>query len=299
MGRGLKKALRIAAGSIVVGLAVLGLKLAAWRVTGSAAFFSDAAESVVNVVAAVVALFALRLSAVPADANHPYGHNKVEFISAVVEGVLIVLAALEILQHAWEAYTHPSPLVALLPGMALNGLATLLNLGWALVLLRTGKRMRSPALVGDGRHLMSDVVTSSGVLVGVGLVMLTGLQWLDPLLAALTAGYILYAGTFLIRDSVSGLMDAAPGPDVVARVRSLVAEYASGAIEAHDLRMRHAGPTTFLDFHLVVPGGMTVAEAHAICDRVEAALKTEMQGMLITIHLEPEGKAKHEGVLVL
>ena len=295
----MRQAERIAAGSIAVGLAVLSLKMAAWQVTGSAALFSDAAESVVNVAAALLALFALRLSAVPADANHPYGHHKVEFISAVIEGVLIVLAALEILRHAQAAWIHPTPLETPFRGMLLNGLATLLNLGWAQVLLRTGRRVRSPALTGDGRHLMSDVVTSSGVLTGVGLVAITGVPWLDPLLAALTAFYILGAGTYLIRESVGGLMDAVPSADIVKRVRDLVAENAAGAIEAHDLRMRHAGPTIFLEFDLVVPGSMTVAESHDICDRVEAGLKAEMEGMLITIHVEPEGKAKHQGVLVL
>jgi cation diffusion facilitator family transporter len=143
------------------------------------------------------------------------------------------------------------------------------------------------------------VVNSSGLVIGVGLVVVTGIRWLDPLLAVLAALYILGAGFFLIRESVGGLMDAAPGEDVVERVRRLVAEHAAGALEAHDMRMRNAGPTTFLDFHLVVPGSMTVAEAHDICDRVEAALKTEMQGILITIHVEPEGMAKHKGVLVL
>ena len=256
-------------------------------------------KSVVNVVAAMLAFFALRLSAKPADANHPYGHHKVEFLSAVTEGVLIVLAALEILREAWQAYTNPAPIETPLAGMALNGVATLMNLGWALLLIRTGRQVRSPALAGDGRHLMADVVTSSGILLGVGLVVLSGVGWLDPLLAALTAVYILASGTHLIRESVSGLMDAAPPADIVERTRRLVAEHAAGAIEAHDLRMRQAGPSTFLEFHLVVPGTMTVDDAHVICDRVEAALKADMEGMLISIHVEPESKAKHHGVLVL
>jgi cation diffusion facilitator family transporter len=294
-----RQAERIAAGSIAVGAAVLSLKMTAWDVTGSAALFSDAAESVVNVAAALLALFSLRLSAKPADANHPFGHSKVEFISAVIEGALIVLAAVEILRHAQAAYIHPTPLETPLRGMLLNGLATALNLGWATVLLRTGRRVRSPALMGDGRHLMSDVVTSTGVLTGVGLVVVTGLPWLDPLLAALTALYILGAGAYVIRDSVGGLMDAAPSADIVERVRRLVAMHAAGALEAHDLRMRRAGPTTFLEFHLVVPGSMTVAESHLICDRIEAALKGEMEGMQIIIHVEPEGMALHQGVLVL
>jgi cation diffusion facilitator family transporter len=296
---GMRTTERIAAGSIAVGLAVLGLKTAAWAVTGSAALFSDAAESVVNVVAAIVALIALRFAAMPADQNHPYGHDKAEFFAAVIEGVLILLAAFTILDHAWNAYTHPAPIETPLRGMVLNGIATVLNLGWAMVLIRQGRAHRSPALSADGRHLLSDVVTSAGVLFGVGLVVVTGQQWLDPLLAAATAVYILVSGAAVIRDSVGGLMDAAPAADIVDRIRALVGQHAEGAIEAHDLRTRHAGRLTFLEFHLVVPGAMSVSEAHAICDRIEAALKAEVQGLMITIHVEPEGKAKHRGVIVL
>ncbi len=293
------KAQRIAAGSIVVGLSVLALKAAAWQITGSAALFSDAAESVVNVVAAMVAFAALRLAARPADANHPYGHDKAEFFAAVIEGTLIIVAAGLILDHAWQVYRHPAPLSAPLRGMALNALATLGNAGWALVLLRRGRALRSAALRADGQHLLTDVVTSAGVLAGVGLVVATGIAWLDPLLAALTAGYILVAGIRVIGESVGGLMDAAPAEDTVARIRRVVGEAASGAIEAHDLRMRAAGRLTFMEFHLVVPALMTVADAHAICDRIEAALKAEMEELVVTIHVEPEGKAKHHGVIVL
>jgi len=143
------------------------------------------------------------------------------------------------------------------------------------------------------------VVASVGVLGGLALVLATGLVWLDPLVAAGTACYILVTGGFLVRDSVGGLMDAAPSPAIVDRIKTLVGQSAEGAIEAHDLRTRHAGRLTFLEFHLVVPGVMMVADAHAICDRVEAALKAEMEGLMITIHVEPEGKAKHRGVIVL
>ncbi len=290
---------RIAAGSIVVGLVVLALKGAAWLVTGSAAFYSDAAETVVNVAAAVIALVALRFAAMPADANHPYGHDKAEFFAAVIEGVLIVVAALVILQHSWQVFRNPVTIAAPLAGMALNALSTVLNAGWATVLLRQSSTLRSPALHADGRHLLSDVVTSAGVLIGVGLVVLTGLRWLDPLLGAATAVYILVSGGVVIGDSVGGLMDAAPAADIVERIRTMVGEHAQGAIEAHDLRTRHAGRLTFLEFHLVVPAAMTVSDAHAICDRIEQALKDEMEGLMITIHVEPEGKAKHRGVIVL
>lgn len=295
----MRQAQRLAAGSIVLGAAVLGLKLAAWAVTGSAALFSDAAESVVNVAASVVAFLALGFAARPADANHPYGHDKAEFFAAVIEGVLIVVAALTILQHAWEVWHHPVAIQAPLLGAALNGAATMLNLGWGALLLGRGRALRSPALTADGHHLIADVVTSAGVLAGVGLAVATGIAWLDPALAAATAVYILVSGYFVIRDSVGGLMDAAPAAQIVERIRVIVGEHAEGAIEAHDLRTRHAGRLTFLEFHLVVPGSMTVSAAHDICDRVEAALKAEMEGLMITIHVEPEGKAKHRGVLVL
>ena len=290
---------RIAAGSIALGLVVLALKLAAWWVTGSAALFSDAAESVVNVAASTAAFIALRLAARPADADHPYGHDKAEFFAAVIEGVLIMVAALVILQHAWQTAQAPGPIDAPLLGIALNGAAGALNLGWGIVLMRAARRLRSPALAADGRHLLSDVVTSVGVLAGFGLAVATGIWWIDPLLAAATALYILVAGTMVIRDSVGGLMDEAPAAAIVARIRALVGAHAEGAIEAHDMRTRHAGRLTFLEFHLVVPALMTVADAHEICDRIEAALKAEMEGLVITIHVEPEGKAKHRGVLVL
>jgi cation diffusion facilitator family transporter len=294
-----RKAERLAGGSILIGSLVLALKLGAWRLTGSAALFSDAAETVVNVAAAAVALGALRFAALPPDANHPYGHDKAEFFAAVIEGVLIVVAALVIMEHAWVVWRDPQRIEASLPGMAMNAVSSVLNAVWALVLLRGGRRLRSPALAADGRHLMADVVTSVGVLAGVGLAVLTGLLWLDPLLAALTALYILGSGALMVRDSVGGLMDMAPAAVIVERIRKVVAEHAEGAIEAHDLRTRTAGRLTFLEFHLVVPGAMSVSDAHAICDRIEAALKAEMNELVITIHVEPEGKAKHRGVLVL
>jgi cation diffusion facilitator family transporter len=293
------QAQRIAGGSIAVGLVVLALKAAAWAVTGSSALFSDAAESVVNVAAALVAFAALWLVAQPADANHPYGHDKAEFFAAVIEGVLIVVAALVIVEHAWTAYRNPEPLAAPLAGMALNAVSTAINLAWARVLLRRGDTLRSAALRADGRHLMADVVTSGGVLVGVGLVVGTGIAWLDPAIAAATALYVLVSGVRVIGGSVGGLMDAAPADAIVGRVRQLVGEHAQGALEAHDLRMRQGGRHTYLEFHLVVPGAMPVSEAHDICDRVEAALKAEVEGLIITIHVEPEGKAKHHGVIVV
>jgi len=289
----------IAAASVAVALFVLGLKVGAWWLTGSVALLADALESVVNVAAALAALVAVRLSARPPDANHPYGHAKAEYMSAVLEGALIVVAALVILNEAWSAWQAPRGPEAAAPGLAVAAVATAFNGAWAAVLFRHGRAAASPAVLADAQHLLADVVTSVGVLLGVGLVALTGILWLDPLLAALTAGNVLLSGWRLLRGSVGGLMDEAVPSERLARIRELVRYHAEGAIEAHDLRSRHSGRFTFLEFHLVVPGGMTVAEAHAICDRVEAALKEELGTAVITIHVEPEGKAKHRGVLVL
>ena len=292
-------AARLAAGSVAVAVAVLALKAVAWWVTGSVALYADALESIVNVAAALAALLAVRLSALPADANHPYGHSKAEYFSAVLEGALIIVAALLILHEAWGAFQAPRAPEQAGIGLAVAAVASGINAAWALFLGRRGKALRSPALMADARHLWADVVTSAGVLVGVGLVTLTGFLWLDPLLAALTAVNIIFSGWRLLRESVGGLMDEAVPPATMERIRRIVAEQASGAIEAHDLRSRHAGRHTFLEFHLVVPGDMRVSESHEICDRIEAALKAELEDAIITIHVEPEAKAKQQGVPVL
>lgn len=293
------RTLRIAIGSVVVACAVLALKIAAWGLTGSVALLADALESVVNVAAAVAALAAVHYSALPADANHPYGHTKVEYFSAVLEGALIVIAAVAILHEAWGAYQQPRAPEQAAVGLLISAAATAVNAAWASVLFRQGRRSKSPALIAAGHHLMSDVVTSGGVIIGVGLVALTGRLWIDPALAALTALNILWSGGRLMRESVGGLMDEAVEPGLLGRIRTVVSTNGDGAIEAHDMRTRHAGRLTFIEFHLVVPGAMTVDEAHEICDRIEAALKAEVEGATITIHVEPEGKAKHRGVLVL
>lgn len=295
----MNRAARLALGSILVGAVVLALKAAAYWLTGSVALYSDALESVINVAAAATAFVALQVSAKAPDADHPYGHTKAEYFSAVIEGVLIVLAAISIFREAYVAFLAPRPLEEPGLGLAVNASAGVLNAAWSWVLIRSGKRWRSPALAADGRHLLTDVITSAGVLVGVGLVALTGWLVLDPLLAALVAVNVLWSGWRLIAASVGGLMDEAPGPEVVSRIRELISEHATGAIEAHDVRARHAGRITFIDFHLVVPGSMPVSEAHGICDRIEAALRKAVEGSLVTIHVEPEEKAKHSGVLVL
>lgn len=295
------RVLRLAIGSVIVGLAVLALKTLAWALTGSLALMSDALESLVNVATALAVIVALRVARRPADSNHPYGHHKAEFFSAVLEGVLIVIAALFILREAWDGVLAPRAMDAPLLGMAINAVASLLNGVWAALLIRNGRRHRSPALVADGRHLMTDVISSVGVLIGITLALLTGWWVLDPLLAALVAVNILWSGWTVIKGSLSGLMDEAVSDKELAEIRALIAAAASGdaALEAHDLRTRHAGPVTFIDFHLVMPGETTVEAAHDLCDRIEAALMEALPDARVTIHVEPEHKAKHSGIVVL
>jgi cation diffusion facilitator family transporter len=291
--------IRLAIGSIVVGLVVLALKLVAWRMTGSIALLSDALESTVNVATAFAALIAIRVAALPADANHPYGHTKAEFFSAILEGVMIIIAALLILREAWHGFTDPRPLEAPLSGLAINVAASILNGIWCWVLISQGRKRRSPALVADGKHLLSDVVSSVGVTFGVLIAIETGWAVLDPGMAALVALNILWSGWKVIRESMSGLMDESLSTETLATVRDIISREAVGAVEAHDLRTRHAGQAIFIEFHLVVPGDLSVREAHDMCDRVEAAIKAAVQDVIVTIHVEPEHKAKHTGIVVL
>ena len=290
---------KIAVGSILVGLLVLALKTFAWWLTGSVALMSDAMESIVNVATAVAALIAIRIAARPADRDHPYGHHKAEFFSAVLEGVMIIIAALLIMREAWHAFQAPKMLEAPLEGLLVNGFASVLNAGWCWVLISRGRRLRSPALVADGHHLLSDVISSGGVVLGVALAVVTGWAVLDPALAALVAVNILWSGWKVMTSSLSGLMDEAVADDTLDDIRATISDNATGALEAHDLRTRHAGPRTFIDFHLVVDGQTTVDAAHDICDRIEQALKAKLPDAMITIHVEPEHKAKHAGVLVI
>jgi cation diffusion facilitator family transporter len=291
----MKKVIKLAFAGIGIGVLVLALKYVAYLLTGSVAFYSDALESIVNVATAVTAFIAIRVSARPPDANHPYGHHKAEYISAVVEGVLIVIAAIAILQKAYFGFIAPRPIEAPTMGLLFNGVATAVNGLWCAVLFRAGRRNRSPALLADARHLLTDVGTSVGVFIGVALVTLTGWLILDPLMAVVVALNILWWGWVLVRQSIGGLMDEAVPEDELEKIRQAISTGAQGAIEAHDLRTRHAARATFVQLHLVVPGEMSVAESHAICDRIEEAIKSDVPDAVVTIHVEPEHKAKHPG----
>ncbi len=285
--------LRLAAiASIAVAVLVLGLKYLAYWVTGSVALYSDALESIVNLITALVALYAIHVSAQPADRRHQFGHHKAEYFSAVIEGVLIVVAALLIFHEAYDAFRHPRTLSDPMRGLVINGLATAVNAGWSYFLLTWGRRQRSPALVASGAHLWGDVMTTAGVLVGLGAAWLTGRWALDSLIALLVAVNILRLGWKVFRDSVGGLMDEALAAPEVERITAIVRHEMGGALQFHDLRTRRGGPRPFVELHLVVPGAMRVDAAHAICDRIEAAVQRELPGADVVVHVEPESELR-------
>ncbi|CAM5346231.1 cation diffusion facilitator family transporter [Mycolicibacterium aubagnense] len=287
-----QKVATLAFWSIVVAFVVLGLKLLAWLITGSVALYSDALESIVNVIASAAAFWAIRISHKPADQDHPFGHHKAEYLSAVLEGVLIVVAAMLILNEVWRTWQNPAPLEQPWMGLAVNGLATLLNAVWAWLLISSGRSARSPALVADGKHILTDVVTSIGVFIGLVGAVYTGWRFLDPALAVIVALNILWQGWHVIGSSMSGLMDRAVEMDEHMRIRDIISANSKGALEVHDLRTRIAGRATFIEFHMVVDADMSVGDSHVICDRIEDALKAEIPSVRVTIHVEPDNEAK-------
>jgi cation diffusion facilitator family transporter len=282
----------LAAWSIAIAFAVMALKFVAWKITGSVALYSDALESIVNVITAGAALWAIRVSQKPADQGHPFGHHKAEYFSAVLEGVLIGIAALLIIMAVARNWSAPPALDQPWTGLAVNGLAAAINAVWAFVLITVGGREKSPALVADGRHIMTDVVTSVGVIAGLAGAVATGWAVLDPLLALLVAMNILWEGWKVVGSSVNGLMDRAVDPDETIRIRDIISANSQGALEVHDLKTRLAGRATFIEFHMVVDADMSVGHSHVICDRIEEALKAEIPSVRVTIHVEPDDEAK-------
>ena len=287
-----RSVLLLAGWSIAIALTVLGLKLFAWWITGSVALYTDALESIVNVVTAIAALLAIRVSHIPADRDHQHGHHKAEYFAAVLEGAMIIVAALLIMSQVLDSLRNPRPLEQPWEGLAINAAAAVVNALWAFVLIRRGRAARSPALEADGRHLLTDVMTSGGVIVGLVLAVLTGWTILDPALAALVAINILFQGWKIMGESLGALMDKAVGTEEHIRIRDIISANSRGAIEVHDLKTRIAGRATFIEFHLIVDAGMTVRESHVICDRIEEALQAEIPSVRVIIHVEPDDEAK-------
>lgn len=272
--------------SIGVGVAVLAAKIVAWRLTGSVALYSDALESIVNVAAAVFAAWALQVAARPPDQDHPWGHGKAEYFSAVVEGVLVVVAAFAIAREAWSRLGSPEPVEQFGLGMLVSLGATAANGALAAYLLRTSQRLRSPALRADGMHLLSDVITTGGVLVGISVAWLTGWWILDPIIALVVAVHIVRLGVGIVRESLGGLMDEALPEAELGRVRDALEREAS-PWHIEGLRARRAGRRTFVELRLLVAADMSVGESHALCDRLEDAAHQVIDGAEVTVHVEP------------
>lgn len=276
--------------SIATALATVSLKAVAAGLTGSVGLLSDALESLVNLAAALVALWAIRLATKPADHNHDYGHGKAEYLSALVEGMLIFVAAGAIIYGAIGRLLKPEPLEQLGIGLALSTLASLLNLGTGLLLLKSGRQHRSITLEADGKHLLTDVWTSVGVLVAIGLVLLTNWVILDPIIAIAVGINILWTGYTLIRRSVVGLLDAALPAEEVGKIRTALDQEAlSEHATVTELRTRESGRQRFVEATIEVPGSWTVQEAHDVADRIEQVIDATLPGTVTVVHVEPTG----------
>ncbi len=277
--------------SIAAAVATITLKFAAYLLTGSVGLLSDAAESVVNLVAAGVALVALRVAAQPADDDHPFGHSKAEYFSAAVEGIMIFVAAVFILWTSVARFLAPEPLENVGIGLAVSVVASVLNGTVAWVLMRAGRKHTSITLVADGKHLLTDVWTSAGVVVGVLLVALTGWLRLDPIIAFLVGLNIIWTGLHLVRESVDGLMDHAPDAQMQARIATTIAEFTQAPtaehVRIHGLRARVSGHRTHIAMHVLVPGSWTVQRGHDLLEDIEDRLHEQIEHLDVDTHLEP------------
>ena len=283
-----RMAWRYALLSIVAAVLTIGLKVGAYMLTGSVGLFSDAAESMVNLVAAVAALWALTVALRPPDEEHAFGHNKAEYFSSGLESALIIIAAVWIGTTAWGRLMDPQPLENLGLGLSFTLVAAVLSGGVALVLWRAVRRLRSITLRADAQHLLTDVWTSAGVVVGVMMVQLTGWLALDPLIALVVAANIVWTGVRLLRDTAQGLLDRALPPEELKKVSRVLSHYEERDIRFHALRTREAGQRRFVSMHVLVPGKWTVQRGHDLSENIEGDLAKALQGnTTFFIHVEP------------
>lgn len=276
---------------ISIGAAVLtiGLKTAAYFLTGSVGLLSDALESLVNLAGALMALAMLTVAARPADEDHAYGHSKAEYFSSGLEGGLILIAALSIIYAAIPRLIEPQPLEQVGLGLGVSVLASVINLVVALLLLRAGKQHNSITLQANAQHLLTDVWTSVGVLLGVGLVAFTGWQRLDPIVAILVAGNIIWHGGRIVHESVLGLMDTALSAGELEILKNTLASHMKNGVEYHALRTRQSGARKFASLHVLVPDTWTVLRGHHLLEKIEADIRRALPGITVFTHLEPLG----------
>ena len=272
--------------SIAAAVVTIGLKSAAYLVTGSVGLYSDALESLVNLVGGMMALAMLTIAARPADDDHAYGHSKAEYFSSGVEGSLILVAAVSIAFTSVQRFFHPQPLEQVSLGLVISGVSSLINLGIALLLLRVGKEQQSITLEANAHHLLTDVWTSVGVLVGLVGVVVTQWLWLDPVVALLVAANIVWTGSQIVWRSITGLMDPALSPPDLAIIRKVLADYEKDDLQFHALRTRQAGVRKFISMHVLVPGAWTVHHGHELLEKIEADIRRALPNSTVFTHLE-------------
>jgi cation diffusion facilitator family transporter len=274
--------------SVGAALTTILLKGIAWRLTDSVGLLSDAIESFVNLAGALMALGMLSLAARPADDSYVHGHGKAEYFSSAFEGFLIVVAAVWIVTEAVGRLLSPRPIEAVGLGLVVAALATVVNFATGRILIKVGRESRSIALEADGRHLLTDVWTSIGVIAGLGLVWITGWLWLDPIIALLVAANIVWTGWQLMRRSAAGLMDVSLPPSELEPIEAVLDTYRQRGLEFHALRTRQAGTRAFMTLHVLVPGAWTVQQGHDWSELIEADLRRALPGLHVTTHLEPK-----------
>lgn len=275
--------------SIVAAVLTIGLKTAAYVLTGSVGLLSDALESLVNLAGALMALAMLTVAARPADEDHAYGHSKAEYFSSGLEGGLILIAAFSIIYASVPRLLNPQPLEQVGLGLGVSVLASGINLVVALFILKAGRKHHSITLEANARHLLTDVWTSVGVLAGVGLVALTGWQRLDPIVAFIVAGNIIWHGARIVRDSVLGLMDTAFTEGEMAILKQTIDHHMQNGVQYHALRTRQSGARKFASFHILVPDTWTVRRGHQLLEMIEADIRRALPGITVFTHLEPLG----------
>lgn len=273
--------------SIAAAVVTLCLKMLAWWLTGSVGLMSDAMESLVNLVAAVLTLFSVSVSVLPADEEHAYGHTKVEYFASGLEGALILLAATGIGWNAIDRLMHPQLLETLSMGLLISVLASVINLVVGRILMRVGESRHSVALLADGQHLMTDVWTSVAVVIALVLVAWTGWQWLDPVIGILLAGHIIGMGMRLVRESMLGLMDTGLPQEEMKVIKDILDGYAGQGMQHHALKTRQAGAWRFMSVHLLMPGEWTIARGHEIADQIEEEIRSQVPRLNVLSHLEP------------
>ena len=272
--------------SIAAAVTTIALKVVAYLLTDSVGLLSDALESLVNLAGAIMALVMLTIAARPADDDHAFGHSKAEYFSSGVEGTLILIAAGSIAFAAVRRLFNPVPLEDVGVGLAVSIIASLINLGTAFIILRAAKTHHSITLEANGRHLLTDVWTSVGVVLGVGAVVVTGWLWLDPVIALIVAANIVWSGVGIVRSSVDGLMDTALPEDELAIIDQVLSPYTEDGIEFHAIRTRQSGARGFASMHVLVPGEWTVQKGHELLEQIEADLNHALPNLTVTTHME-------------